>query len=304
MQKQKKVSIIMNCHNGEKYLNESLNSVINQNYKNWEVIFFDNCSTDKSHRICKKFKDKRIKYFRSKKKIQLGLARKKALSKVTGDFITFLDVDDLWNKNKLIKQLKPFEDKSVGFCISNSIFFNENKKKHFYDKDKNFKKKVFYDLIENYFISFDTVIIKRKFLKKLSHTIDDRFNVIHDMDLLVRLSAICEMSYVPLPLSKWRMSIESDSFNKFKQIIQEKKIFIKKITQNNKKNKRFLISKEKFIDILIRQEIFFYISKKNYSKVFKLIGKLKINLKNIFLFIIIFLPFKKYIYNNILNLKY
>ena len=51
MQKQKKVSIIMNCHNGEKYLNESLNSVINQNYKNWEVIFFDNCSTDKSHKI-------------------------------------------------------------------------------------------------------------------------------------------------------------------------------------------------------------------------------------------------------------
>ena len=304
MKKQKKVSIIMNCHNGEKYLNESLSSVINQNYKNWEVIFFDNCSTDKSYIIFKKFKDRRIKYFRSKKKIELGLARKKALSKVTGDFITFLDVDDLWNKNKLIKQLKAFEDKSVGFCISNSIFFNEKKKKYLYDKNRVFRKKVFYDLIENYFISFDTVIIKREFLKKLSHTIDDKFNVIHDMDLLVRLSAICEMSYIPLPLSKWRMSMESDSFNKFKQVIEEKKIFIKKISINNMKNDKFLISKEKFIDILTRQEIFFYISKKKYSKVFKLIGKLKINLKNFFIFVIIFLPFKKHIYNNILNLKY
>ena len=304
MQKQKKVSIIMNCHNGEKYLNGSLSSVVKQNYKNWEVIFFDNSSTDKSQIICKQFKDRRIKYFKSKKKIELGLARKKALSKATGDYITFLDVDDLWNKNKLIKQLKSFEDKAVGFCISNSIFFNKNKMKYLYNKKRIFKKKVFYDLIENYFISFDTVIIKKEFLKKLDHYIDDRFNVIHDMDLLVRLSAICEMSYVPLPLSKWRMSMESDSFNKFKQIIQEKKIFIKKITKNNKKNKKFLISKEKFIDILIRQEIFFYLSKKNYSKIFKLIGKLKINFKNFFLLIIIFLPFKKYIYNNILNLKY
>ena len=75
----------------------------------------------------------------------------------------------------------------MGFCISNSIFFNKNKMKYLYNK-KNFKK-VFYDLIENYFISFDTVIIKRIF-KKLDHYIDDRFNVIHDMDLLVRLSAI------------------------------------------------------------------------------------------------------------------
>ena len=168
----------------------------------------------------------------------------------------------MWNKNKLIKQLKSFENNAVGFCISNSIFFNENKMKYLYHKNRTFKKKVFYDLIENYFISFDTVIIKKEFLKKLSHTIDERFNVIHDMDLLVRLSAICEMRYVPLPLSKWRMSMESDSFNKFKRIIQEKKIFIKKISFNKTKNNRFLASKEKFLDVLIRQEIFSHIEKK------------------------------------------
>ena len=63
------VSIIMNCHNGEKYLKKSLNSVLKQSYKNWELIFFDNLSTDKSNFIVQKkiLKDKKIKYFKSKK---------------------------------------------------------------------------------------------------------------------------------------------------------------------------------------------------------------------------------------------
>ena len=56
------VSIIMNCYNGEKYLKEAIRSVINQTYKNWEIIFWDNQSKDKSSQILKSFKDKRIKY--------------------------------------------------------------------------------------------------------------------------------------------------------------------------------------------------------------------------------------------------
>jgi glycosyltransferase involved in cell wall biosynthesis len=68
---EKKVSIIMNCYNGENFLKESISSVVNQNYKNWELVFFDNCSTDKSKYIIDRFNDKRIKYFRSKKKLIL-----------------------------------------------------------------------------------------------------------------------------------------------------------------------------------------------------------------------------------------
>jgi glycosyltransferase involved in cell wall biosynthesis len=293
----------MNCYNGEKYLHESLNSIINQHFKNWELIFFDNCSTDKSKNICKQYKDKRIKYFKTNKKIELGLARKKALAKAKGYYIAFLDVDDIWHRDKLSKQLNSLKGDKFGFSISNSIFFNEYKSINLYN-NKSFKKKVFYDLISNYFISFDTVIIKRKYLNKLSHTIDERFNIIHDLDLIIRLSSICEMSYVPSSLSKWRMSKNSESFNKLKQIIDEKKIFINKISNIFKKNKLFLNSRAKFMDTLCRQEILYNVSQKNYLKVFNLIYKLKLNYKNFFLVLIIFFPFKRYIYNNILNIKY
>ncbi len=65
----KTVSIIVNCYNGEKYLQKTLNSILKQKFKNFEVIFIDNCSTDSSPRIYKKIKDKRFHYFRTKKKL-------------------------------------------------------------------------------------------------------------------------------------------------------------------------------------------------------------------------------------------
>ena len=65
------VSIIMNCHNGEKFLEKSLKSVINQTYKNWELIFWDNNSHDDSKKIFKKFIDKRFHYYKSKRLLNL-----------------------------------------------------------------------------------------------------------------------------------------------------------------------------------------------------------------------------------------
>ena len=57
------ISVIINCHNGEKYLHSCIKSIINQSYKKWELIFFDNASIDNSAKIIRGYKDKRIKYF-------------------------------------------------------------------------------------------------------------------------------------------------------------------------------------------------------------------------------------------------
>ena len=128
MKKQPLVSIIMNCLNGEKYLSNAIDSVIKQTYKNWELIFWDNQSTDNSASILKRYKDKRIKYFYSKKKTVLYKARNEAIKKSKGEFLAFLDVDDIWTRNKLSLQIPKFENKKIGLVYSN-----------FY-KYKNFKK--------------------------------------------------------------------------------------------------------------------------------------------------------------------
>ena len=93
-----KVSVIMNCRNGDKFLKKSINSIISQTYENWELIFFDNSSTDKSVEVVKNFSDKRIKIFKSKKFLKLYDARNLAISKAKGDFISFCDTDDWWKK--------------------------------------------------------------------------------------------------------------------------------------------------------------------------------------------------------------
>ena len=81
------VSVIMNCHNSQQYLDESIKSVLSQTYTNWELIFWDNKSTDNSAKIIKSFKDKRIKYYLSKRFTSLGEARNLAISYSKGEYI-------------------------------------------------------------------------------------------------------------------------------------------------------------------------------------------------------------------------
>ena len=92
------VSVILNCHNGEKFLDKSVQSILKQTYKNWELIFIDNYSTDNTSSIINKIKDKRIKYFRTRKLYKLYKARNIAVSKAKGDLISFIDADDWWFK--------------------------------------------------------------------------------------------------------------------------------------------------------------------------------------------------------------
>lgn len=106
MKKQPLVSIIMNCFNGETYLKESLESILTQSYQNWEIIFWDNQSTDKSAKIFKSYRDRRFRYFYAPGHTHLGMARNMAVEKAKGEWLAFLDCDDLWTKDKLEIQLQ------------------------------------------------------------------------------------------------------------------------------------------------------------------------------------------------------
>ena len=99
------VSILMNCFNGEEYLQEAIDSVISQTYENWELIFWDNQSTDKSAEIFLKNKDQRLHYYYSPSHTILGAARSAAIKKVKGDWIAIIDTDDVWRSDKLTKQI-------------------------------------------------------------------------------------------------------------------------------------------------------------------------------------------------------
>ena len=112
------VSVIINCYNGQKYLSEAVNSVLSQTYKNWEIIFWDNQSTDGSARIFKNFEDSRLRYFYSPTHTLLYEARNYAIDQASGEFLAFLDVDDWWCPDKLEKQIPLFTDDEVDNIVT------------------------------------------------------------------------------------------------------------------------------------------------------------------------------------------
>ena len=198
------VSVIINCHNGEKFLNKSIQSVINQTYNNWEIIFWDNKSTDKSEQIVRSFKDRRIKYFKSNKFQRLYKTRNLAIKKSKGKYLCFLDTDDLWNKNKLSAQINLIKKKNCKIIYTNFFIKNE-KKRSSYLAYKNALPEgyITQDLLSNYCIGILTIMIDRKIFKK--NRFNDRYNVIGDFDLFLKLSKKYEISAIQKPLATFRM---------------------------------------------------------------------------------------------------
>jgi len=185
---EKLISIVVNCYNGEKYLSQTLTSIQNQKYKNFEVIFIDNCSTDNTYKIFKNINDKRFKYFRTKKKIKLYKARNFALEKCKGDFITFLDSDDWWNENFLSSRKSFFKTSDdYGFSYSNCFHFIENlKKKSIFSRKKFPSGYIRNYLIEDYIVKMGTIIIKKKILKL--YKFSENYDIIGDFDLILKIS--------------------------------------------------------------------------------------------------------------------
>ena len=99
------VSVMMNCYNGETYLVEAIDSVLAQTYQNWEVIFWDNRSTDRSADIFRSYDDPRFFYFLAPEHTAFGQARNLSVGQARGEWVAFLDCDDLWLPNKTEKQV-------------------------------------------------------------------------------------------------------------------------------------------------------------------------------------------------------
>lgn len=223
------VSIIMNCYNYAHYIDQSVPTVLGQTYKNWEIIFWDNQSQDNPAEVLKKYNDPRIKYFYADVFLPLGQARNKAIEKASGEFIAFLDIDDLWLPEKLEKQIPLFENPRVGLVICDTIFFNENSERQLYKNNPPPTGDVFRELLSAYFISMETAVIRKSALEKLDHWFDPRFNMIEEMDLFIRISYEYELAFAPDVLAKWRIHKMSWTFSKMEQFPVERQLFLEKM---------------------------------------------------------------------------
>ena len=144
-----------------KYISETIDSVINQTYKNWELILVDDCSVDNTSEIIKEYrqKDSRIKYFKLDKNSGVaGIPRNFGIEKAKGNFIAFIDADDIWLPEKLEKQMQFMQQTNADLVYTNIIYFYHDGKE-FYTKSRQIKS--FFSLLIKNHILTSSVLVKK-----------------------------------------------------------------------------------------------------------------------------------------------
>ncbi len=263
------VSVIMNCHNGATFLKEAIQSILNQKYKRWELIFWDNNSTDNSAKIFKNFKDKRLKYFFRKKKVSLYESRNSAIKKAKGEFIAFLDADDLWLPNKLLLQIKKFKDPKVGLVYGKFLKVNDYsflKRKQLITKKDLPEGYITNNLFRFYGVGLLTIVLRKKFLNK-KQNFKTQYNYLGDLDFVLRFSLKHKFAAVQKIIGIYRQhenqmqrkhyKTKSDQFSKWYREILSKKIFGNRDLGIIKEWERFfrnltLVKKERSVSVFLK----------------------------------------------------
>ena len=122
------VSIIVPVYNAERFLEDTIKTVQDQTYENWELLLVNDCSKDNSKKIADKYLSNKIKWIDMEKNSGAALTRNKGIEKSTGEFLCFLDADDLWDEDKLKKQIEFMRNNKCEFSFTGYEFADENGK--------------------------------------------------------------------------------------------------------------------------------------------------------------------------------
>lgn len=227
-----RVSVIMNCLNGSRNLEEALDSLAAQMFTDFEVIFWDNGSTDKSplmaqgHAVLRG----RLRYFRGSVTVPLGAARNLAIREARGELIAFLDCDDLWRPEKLARQVPLFDDPAVGLaCTDTEVFDGRRVLQRVFANSAPGRGYVFGDLLRRQWISMSSAVLRRAALDAVAARtadgdllwFDEGLNVCEEADVFYRVAHDWKLDYVDEPLTIWRVHGGNTTFRKFGQFADE-----------------------------------------------------------------------------------
>jgi glycosyltransferase involved in cell wall biosynthesis len=273
-----KVSILMNCRDGERYVKQAIDSVYAQTYQNFEIIFIDNHSKDKSAKIAKSY-DERVRYFLTPEPISLFSARNYGLEQCSGACFCVLDADDYWAKDKLEIQIKKFhESPNVSFVYTNANLLYEGKKfktmlinlilsfKSFF---KFSGERTLKDLVTNYNINFQTVMIKMELAKATKF--NGQLNYIGDCDFHYRLiiNFLIRPYYINRVLSTTRLHNMQVTVQTPEKWMKETKfVLIKTLKQLAGKD-----IAQYFLKELARKKFVYFLNKSEPAKAFRAIKR-------------------------------
>ena len=213
------ISVLMPAYNAEEYIAEAIESILNQTFKDYEFIIVDDCSTDNTWQIIKKYikKDSRIKAHKNEKNLGIAGNRNKLISMAKGDYIIWQDADDISMPYRLEKQYKFMEENpEVGILGGWLQFFNKNGNlsvRKYATDDKVLRRKIFiYSPVAQ-----PAAIIRKKLLDEVGKY-DLKYPPAEDIDMSFRIGVKCKFANLPEIIIKYRENNNSATFTKLKKI--------------------------------------------------------------------------------------
>jgi glycosyltransferase involved in cell wall biosynthesis len=202
------VSVIMNVRNGASTLREALDSVLRQSFHDWELIVWDDRSTDESARIIAEYQDPRIRYVQSPEETSLGKARGHAIRQAAGAWLAFLDQDDVWLPRKLESQMALADD-SVGLIYGRTVRFYPSGLERDYDQVHEFTLlpggDIFSQLFtDSCFIAMSSAVFQRAAVEAIGG-IPDAVQIVPDYWLYVAVARRYPVRAVQEVVCRYRM---------------------------------------------------------------------------------------------------
>lgn len=214
---EKLVSVCINAYNSADVIGETIESVLNQTYKNLQIIIVDDCSTDNTAEIVKSYDDDRIELYTLPKNFNISNANNECLHRARGEYIAHIDSDDIWVEDKIEKQIKFLEENPYyGACFTYAtlmdkagrIFASGELPESFltlFDRENmtqaGFVRK-FYD--SSNFLCHSSMVMRKSIYEKLGDH-DLTMNKLHDFDYWIRMNFICPLYIYPEKLVLYRI---------------------------------------------------------------------------------------------------
>ena len=245
------ISIIIPAYNAEKYIAETINSVLSQTYKNWELIIVDDGSTDDTAKIVKAFcdKDDRIQYF-YKENSGVSDTRNYGMEKAKGDYFALLDADDVWEKENLQEKLNVLiQESEYDWVFSNMYNANANAEiieEAAKGKDDNILKSILEWKGEVVPGPSSNVVFKRKSYDN-GVRFDKKFSTAADQDFTIQLAAKYKGFHINKPL--WRYRILNNSMSHNIAVMEKDHIGVFKKAAKNKLFKSFWFKQKCFSNL-------------------------------------------------------
>lgn len=207
------VSVLMPVYNGERYLKEAIDSILNQTYSNFELIICNDCSTDNTQSIIKQYTDHRILYFENSKNRGIVYTRNKLFSLAKGIYLSIMDCDDIAQKTKFEKQIEFLEkNTSYGICGTWAKMIDSQKSTIGYLQPPSKNEDIKINLMFQSSFVQSTVIMRKAAFNNIEYNLD--FPVAEDFDLWERLSHKTNMYNIPSFLLYYRVHKNNISHEK------------------------------------------------------------------------------------------